>query len=179
MSGVSFLEISSQRQYSTAVFIEFLKSLQIEVDASLASEFSFALLDRDYQFVLVDINQSYQVYSQLSVHTSEVRSTQAIDSFLKVDGKWYPRLFIADALRELLVEKIKHIDQRFAGYVIGDGVMARIAAASLVFIGLVTVLFCSAGCTGNNSFIAAGTSQKETVPSGCIHLCGHQQQIRS
>lgn len=140
MSRFNIVEISTEPQLNIQVFVDYLKENEFEFQYSHFQNFSFDDLGSHTDLMLVDPNMSFQIYPLLTVHTTDVRLTHCLDSFVPAEGKWYPRLFLFEGLRELIVERVKNLDRRFGGYVIGDADEVRIAAAALINVGLKQII---------------------------------------
>lgn len=140
MSRLNIIEISPDQQMHIQIFLDYLKQNEFDFQFSHFQDFRFEDLNSSSDLVLVNPTMSFQIYPLLTMHTTNVRLTQCLDSFMPENGKWYPRLFLFDALRELIVERIRNIDRRFGGYIIGDSDEVRIAAAVLVNVGLKQII---------------------------------------
>lgn len=140
MSRFNIIEISQAKQMHVQIFVDYLKQNEFDFQYSHFQDFRFEDLNPDYDLMLVNPTMSFQIYPLLNMHTTDVRLTHCLDSFMPEKGKWYPRLFLFEALRELIVERIRNIDRRFGGYVIGDSDEVRIAAAVLVNVGLKQII---------------------------------------
>lgn len=83
----------------------------------------------------VEESLSDRIFTSLSLLPTRVRDLECFDSFLFDDGKWYPRALLFDALRELVVERVRDLDVRSCAYIIGTDELARIAGAVSVNLG--------------------------------------------
>jgi shikimate dehydrogenase len=86
--------------------------------------------------VLVPLEYSAKIFPRLTVVPTQVRLLRCFDSFFEENGKLYPRIIIAQALHDVLVERAKDLDTRTPAFVIGEGEFARIATAVLAEMGI-------------------------------------------
>lgn len=94
------------------------------------------------QGALVDFALSENMIGSLSTLPTLVRAVDCFDSMIR-DGKWYPRVLWFEALRNLVVESARNIDNRGCGFVIGTNECARVAAAVMADLGFPTIYLIS------------------------------------
>lgn len=87
---------------------------------------------------LVDFAMSENILPGLSTLPTLVREVDCFDSMIR-DGKWYPRVLWFEALRGLVVESARNLDNRSCGFVIGTNECARVAAAVMADLGFPTI----------------------------------------
>ncbi|MEN0058958.1 MAG: hypothetical protein AAGB31_08995 [Bdellovibrio sp.] len=86
--------------------------------------------------VKVDLPLSDEILPQLAVLPTLVRSLQCLDSFFYEDNKWFPRLLLHEALREVLVHEANDLDTRAPAFIVGENEEARISSAVAAEIGV-------------------------------------------
>ncbi|XGC82105.1 hypothetical protein ACES2L_06360 [Bdellovibrio bacteriovorus] len=84
----------------------------------------------------VDTRLSKEILPKLKMHSTETRSSLCIDSFFKEESTWYPRLLISEALRLMLVQEARDLNNRAPAFVVGTGELARVAANVLAEVGV-------------------------------------------
>ncbi len=140
---MKIIEISSQGlSASSEHFIEFAKSKGLDWDIELFPAFDQIML-QDCAGMMIDFSVSDQILGGLSTLPTLVRMTGCFDVFVREGDEWYPRLLLFDALRELVVDKIKDLDNRSSGYIVGDNEEARIAAAVMADLGIKKIFIAS------------------------------------
>ncbi|WP_413287982.1 hypothetical protein [Bdellovibrio sp. HCB337] len=71
-------------------------------------------------------------FPQLPTHA---RWLQVADSLVYDNGQWWPRLFVYDSLRTLIVSRFRDLDISLHSYVIGASHLGRAAVAAMVSLG--------------------------------------------
>lgn len=89
----------------------------------------------------VDIQMSEQIFSGLSTMPPLVRHVECFDSFLAEEGRFYPRLLLFEALRELIVARDHSLDIRSCAYITGLDARSRAVAAVLADLGFTKIYF--------------------------------------
>jgi shikimate dehydrogenase len=116
----------------------FAQAQSLEWEVECLPAFDESLLD-GVAGVGIDFAVSDQMFTGIATLPSLVRDLECFDSFLPEDGKWYPRVLLFEALRSLIVTRARDLDIRSCAYVIGDGELARVAAAVMVNLGFAKI----------------------------------------
>lgn len=66
---------------------------------------------------------------------TDVRWLEASDTLLFQDGEWWPRLFLLETLRKIIIHRFRGLNVGLHGYVIGGTRAGRVAAAALAGLG--------------------------------------------
>lgn len=98
------------------------------------AEFSMDLLAGN-DLALLTFVESQNVLPKLPTQPPLVKSLQCFDSFVPEDGHWYPRLFLFEAIRKVLVEGARDLDNRASAFIIGEGGESRAAASVCAHLG--------------------------------------------
>jgi hypothetical protein len=92
---------------------------------------------------LVEFNVSEQMLSGISTLPTMVRDLECFDCMIPQNDDWYPRVLWFEALRDLIVETARDLDNRSCGFVIGANECSRIAAAVMAHLGFPEVFLIS------------------------------------
>lgn len=103
-------------------------------ELSHQAEFSMDLLS-GYDMALLTFAEAEGILPQLPTLPPLVKSLQSFDSFLPEDGHWYPRLFLFEAIRKVLVGSARDLDNRSSAFVVGEGAESRVAASVCAHLG--------------------------------------------
>lgn len=135
MSTKKILEFNPEGQ---SLFCQFLAHLAKEqgwdFQFETHPEYNADLLD-SADMVRVDMSLSDGILEKTNVQPTLVRTVRCVDSFVKEDGKWYPRLLFYEALRKVLVDSARDMDIRAPAFVIGDTEKARVVTSVLAQMG--------------------------------------------
>lgn len=101
-------------------------------------EYSVDLL-KDADLALFSFVEAQKLLPQLPTLPPLVKSLQCFDAFSPEDGKWYPRLFLYEALRSVLVESARDLDNRSPAFVVGEGAELRAVASVCAHLGFTEV----------------------------------------
>lgn len=135
MSARKILEFNPAGPGLFCRHLEFLAKEQgWDLQFETQPEYKIELLD-DAEMVSVDFSLSATILSQLHIQPTLVRTVRSMDSFVKEDGKWYPRLYFYEALRKVLVDCARDLDIRVPAFVVGDTELSRIVASVLAQVG--------------------------------------------
>ncbi len=104
--------------------------LQFETHAQYSAE-----LLESAAMAKVDFALSSTILNQLHIQPTLVRTVRSMDCFVKEDNRWYPRLFMYEALRKVLVDCARDLDIRIPAFVVGDSELARVVASVFAQIG--------------------------------------------
>ncbi|MGE5085295.1 MAG: hypothetical protein ACM3MG_03280 [Bacillota bacterium] len=94
---------------------------------------------QDAHLALFSFAEAQTFFPQLKAFPPLVKSLQCFDAFIPEEGRWYPRLFLYEALRSVLVEKARDLDNRFPAFVVGEGAELRIVASVCALLGFTEV----------------------------------------
>jgi len=106
----------------------------------------------DYNCVRVGFEPSRQLLLDLPTIPQDVKIHLYADSFFKIQGKWWPELFWFQNLRNLIVRSVKGLNNRLAGYVLGDGPLVQICAHILADLGFQDIYMVSVNSNNDNEF---------------------------
>jgi shikimate dehydrogenase len=98
-----------------------------------------AELLKDADLALFSFAEAQKLLPQLPTLPPVVKSLQCFDAFSPEDGKWYPRLFLYEALRSVLVESARDLDNRAPAFVVGEGDELRVGASVCAHLGFTEV----------------------------------------
>ena len=98
------------------------------------AEFSMDLLAGN-DLALLTFALAEGLLPQLPTQPPLVKSLQSFDSFVPEDGHWYPRLFLFEAIRKVLVANARDLDNRSSAFIVGEGAESRVAAAVCAHLG--------------------------------------------
>ncbi|MBO9666377.1 MAG: hypothetical protein J7501_06145 [Bdellovibrio sp.] len=135
MSIQKIHEINAEAPSTVFRFLEKLAKEKGSLECVSHTEYSPEIL-KDADLVLFSFAQSNELLPLLSVLPSLVRSLGCFDAYAPDDGKWYPRAFLYEAIRKVLIENARDLDTRAPAFVVGSGEEARVAAAVCANLGL-------------------------------------------
>ena len=84
---------------------------------------------------------SATVLSELKLQPTLVRSLQSTDFLIKEENLWYPRVFLYQALRKVLVEYARGLDNRDSAFIVGTNEEAIVSGAVLAHMGFRKIYF--------------------------------------
>ncbi|MFM6927683.1 MAG: hypothetical protein ACKOX6_04425 [Bdellovibrio sp.] len=111
--------------------------------------YSADLLD-DASLALFSFAEAQKLLPQLPTLPPMAKSLQCFDAFSPEEGKWYPRLFLYEALRSVLVESARDLDNRSPAFVVGEGAELRVVSSVCALLGFAEVYL-----IGENSEVLA------------------------
>lgn len=106
-----------------------------QYEFAIAKEYDVNAI-RDATAVKVSISKSPSVLPGLSVLSTQVRAVEALDSFFKEEGFWYPRILLSDAIRNVLIAHARDLDIRNPAFVVGENAEIRVTASVLAEMGV-------------------------------------------
>lgn len=137
MSTLKVIEFRPQGPGHFTKFLQFLsqkKSWNWEFEVH--PKFSMDLLTPEVAGAKVAPELSKEILPQLKVLPTKVRSVECLDSFFPEDGSWYPRLFLQEAIRSVLVSQARDLDIRMPAFIVGESDEARVVGAVLAEMGI-------------------------------------------
>lgn len=84
---------------------------------------------------ITDFRTSPDLVAKIPAQPTDVKAFQCADSLFFENGQWWPRLNLKEAIRLLIVKKVRSLDIRESAYVIGEGPMLRLLAGLVVTFG--------------------------------------------
>jgi len=81
------------------------------------------------------IESSAEIVQHFPRLPTDVSWLEASDTLLYEDGEWWPRIFLLEALRKIIIHRFHDLNVGLHGYVIGGTRAGRIAAAALASLG--------------------------------------------
>ncbi|MGZ3747050.1 MAG: hypothetical protein ACXWRE_06775 [Pseudobdellovibrionaceae bacterium] len=86
--------------------------------------------------IKVPLEKSAALLEHFPQLPTAVRWLEAADSLVLEEGhQWWPRLYLGEALRKLIIQRFRDLDVSLNSYVIGANQMGRVAAAALAELG--------------------------------------------
>ncbi len=139
MSKLKILDVHPSGPSRSCQFLQKLSEEQKwDLEFQLVSSYS-DIEGQDANMVLIPLELSAKVFPDLTIVPTQVRLLRCFDSLFQENGKLYPRVIIAQALHDVLVERAKDLDTRTPAFVIGEGEFARIATVVLAEMGITEV----------------------------------------
>ncbi len=141
MNPIKFLEFNPQ---GPGLFVRHFESLSKEqgwdIQFETYSEFNSDLL-KDADIAKIDMSLSVLALRELKLQPTLVRTLQSTDFLIKEEGLWYPRVFLYEALRKVLVEYARGLDNRDSAFVVGTSEEAMVSGAVLAHMGFRKIYF--------------------------------------
>jgi shikimate dehydrogenase len=141
MKSINFLEFNPR---GPGLFLRQFESLSKEqgwdIQFEYYSEFNTDLL-KDADIVKIDMSLSAIVLRELKLQPTLVRNLQSTDFLIKEEGHWYPRVFLYEALKKVLVEYARGLDNRESAFVVGTAEEAMVSGAVLAHLGFRKIYF--------------------------------------
>ena len=144
MSKIRVAEISFSSEFSLLMrhlklfFDEINKPIELEKVELIADDNEDYHLDsklKGFDVVHVDFNSSELIMQSWPSSPTLIRQLRCFDYFVKIQDQIWPRLFLYDTLRRLIVDRSRQHDIREAAYVVCDDLIGRVLVTLMIHLG--------------------------------------------
>lgn len=144
MSKIRVAEITSSPEISLLMehfkffFDELGKPIELEKIELIADdneEYGLETKLKGFDAAYVDFESSELIMQSWPASPTLVRQLRCFDYFIRIQDQIWPRLFLYDVLRNLIIERSRQHDIREAAYIVCDNLVGRILVTLMIHLG--------------------------------------------